>query len=135
MGTDDSAHFFIEIFLRTAMKKSEINITVTLDDQNMPLNIDWSASDMDAHNVSKAMMLSLWDGAAQNTLRIDLWTKEMMVEEMQLFFHQNLLSMADTLERATNETEAAKAMRTFAQEFGERMKLVMKNPFPSMTEQ
>ena len=76
-------------------------------------------------------MISLWDAHEKNTLRIDLWTTEMMVDEMKQFYHQNLLSMADTLERATGEVEAAKAMRNFAQEFGERLKLVMKNKFRS----
>ena len=110
------------------MKQSEIKFTVTLDDKNMPINIDWSASDGDVESNSKAIMLSVWDAGAKNTLRIDLWTKEMLVDEMKQFYHQNLLSMADTLERATGEKDAAKALRNFAQEFGERMNLVMKNP-------
>lgn len=121
---------------RTLMKTSEIKFTVTLDDQNMPQKIDWSASDGGVDSSSKAIMLSVWDAPAKNTLRIDLWTKEMMVDEMKQFFHQNLLSMADTLERATGEKDAAKAMRNFAQEFGERMNLVMKNPlFPTPPKQ
>ena len=110
------------------MKKSEIKFIVTLDNNKLPVQIDWSASDADEQSTTKAIMLSLWDAEAQNTLRIDLWTKDMMVDEMKQFYHQSLLSMADTLERATNEKEAAKAMRNFAQEFGEQMKLVMKNP-------
>jgi len=114
------------------MKTSEIKFTVTLDEKNMPQKIDWSASDGGVLSTSRAIMLSVWDAEEKNTLRIDLWTKEMMVDEMKQFYHQTLLSMADTLERATGEKEAAKAMRNFAQEFGERMKLVMKNPvFPS----
>lgn len=110
------------------MKKSEIKFTVTLDENKMPVQIDWSASDADMASTSKAIMLSVWDAKERNTLRIDLWTKDMMVDEMKQFYHQSLLSMADTLERATGEKEAAKAMRNFAQDFGERMKLVMKNP-------
>ncbi len=110
------------------MKTSEIKFTVTLNEKNMPQKIDWSATDGGVMSSSKAIMLSVWDAEEKNTLRIDLWTQEMMVDEMKQFFHQNLLSMSDTLERATGEKEAAKAMRNFAQEFGERMKLVMKNP-------
>lgn len=110
------------------MKQSEIKFTITLDDQHMPQKIDWSASDGGVDSTSKAIMLSVWDAEAQNTLRIDLWTREMLVDEMKLFYHQTLLSMADTLERATGEKEAALAMRNFAQEFGERLNLVMKNP-------
>jgi len=110
------------------MKTSEIKFTVTLDEQNMPQKIDWSASDGGVNSSSKAIMLSVWDEKAQQSLRIDLWTQTMSVDEMKLFYHQNLLLMADTLARATGEQEAAKAMRNFAQEFGERMNLVMKNP-------
>lgn len=111
------------------MKKSEIKFTVTLDENKLPLQIDWSASDANIESTSKAIMLSVWDAEEKSALRIDLWTKDMMVDEMKLFYHQSLLSMADTLERATGEKEAAKAMRNFAQDFGERMKLVVKNPF------
>lgn len=111
------------------MKQSEIKFTVTLDDNNNPEKIDWSASDASKASTSKAVMISLWDTQEKTTLRIDLWTKDMMVDEMKQFYHQNLLSMADTLERATGEKEAAKAMRNFAQEFGEQLNLVMKNKF------
>ena len=114
------------------MKKSEIKFTVTLDDNKMPEKIDWSASDAKVESSSKALMIALWDTMEKNTLRIDLWTKDMLVDEMKQFYHQNILSMADTFERATGEVEAAKAMRTFAQEFGERMNLVMKNKYYSL---
>ena len=114
------------------MKQSEIKFLVTLDDNKMPEKIDWSASDAQAASSSKAVMIALWDTQEKNTLRIDLWTKDMMVDEMKQFYHQNLLSMADTFERATGEVEAAKAMRNFAQEFGERLNLVMKNKFYSL---
>jgi hypothetical protein len=71
-------------------------------------------------------MISLWDSNENNTLRIDLWTKDMMVDEMKQFYHQCLLSMADTFERATGETESAKEMRTYAQHFAEKLKLIEK---------
>jgi gliding motility-associated protein GldC len=114
------------------MKQSEIKFTVTLDDNKMPQKIDWSATDTNKKSTSNAVMIALWDAEEKNTLRIDLWTKDMMVDEMKRFYHQNLLSMADSFERATGEVEAAKAMRNFAQEFGERLNLVMKNSFYSL---
>jgi gliding motility-associated protein GldC len=109
------------------MKTSEIKFTVTLDDNKMPVKIDWSASDAQKESTSKAIMIALWDTKENNSLRIDLWTKEMKVDEMKRFYHQNLLSMADTLERATGEVEAAKSMRNFASEFGKTMKLLKEN--------
>jgi len=114
------------------MKQSEIKFTITLDEKNTPVKIDWSATDTGTESTSKAVMVSLWDAEKKNTLRIDLWTKEMLVDEMKRFYHQSLLSMADTFERATGEVQAAKAMRHFAQEFGERMNLVMKNNLHSL---
>ena len=113
------------------MKKSEIKFHVTLDDKNIPEKIDWSATDAHKESTSKAIMISVWDAQENITLRIDLWTKDMMVDEMKQFYHQSLLSMADTFERATGEAEAAKAMRNFAQEFGLRMKLVMESNIAS----
>lgn len=108
------------------MKQSEIKFTITLDENNMPQKIDWSASDGGITSSSDAIMLSVWDAKEKNTLRIDLWTKEMMVDEMKKFYHQSLVSMADTLDRATGEKDAAKAMRAFAQEFGERLNVIKK---------
>ncbi|MDD5180523.1 MAG: gliding motility protein GldC [Gallionellaceae bacterium] len=113
------------------MKKNEINITVTLDDNNVPEKIEWVASNVGEQNTSQAMLLSMWDSDAKNMVRIDMWTKDMMMDEMKQFFHQSFLSMANTLERATGEEDAVKAMRDFAKEFGEKMKMAQKNPFIS----
>ena len=111
------------------MTKSEIKFTVTLDDNMVAERIDWSASDAKTHNTSKGVMISVWDAKENNTMRIDFWTKDMMVEEMCQFYHQTFLSMADTFERATGETEVAKSMRNFAQQFGEKVNLFSKQKF------
>jgi gliding motility-associated protein GldC len=106
------------------MKQSEINFKVTLDENNLPEKIDWSATEGAEQSSSKSLMIALWDAKENNTLRIDLWTKDMMVDEMKQFYHQCLLSMADTFERATGEAEVAKEMRGFAQHFGEKLELI-----------
>lgn len=108
------------------MRESEINFKITLDENNLPEKIDWSATEGTEESSSKAVMIALWDAKENNTLRIDLWTKDMMVDEMKQFYHQCLLSMADTFDRATGETEAAKEMRGFANHFGEKMELIAK---------
>ena len=51
---------------------------------------------------AKALMMALWDGEDKTAMRIDLWTKDMMVDEMADFYYQVLLTMADTYDRATN---------------------------------
>ncbi len=108
------------------MKQSEIKFNITLDDKNIPQKIDWSATDGNMASSSNAIMLSLWDSEQKNSLRIDLWTKDMMVDEMKQFYYQTLVSMSESLERATGEKDAAKAMREFAQEFGKRMNVIKK---------
>ncbi len=104
-----------------AERSSEIRFTVHLDEHQVPEHIEWRAQDGDAESSCKATMISLWDEREQNTLRIDLWTKEMKLDEMKAFFHQNLLTMADTFERATGEKEMAGHMRAFGKYFGEEM--------------
>jgi gliding motility-associated protein GldC len=108
------------------MKTSEIKFTVAVDENNLPEKIDWEATDGNEKSESKSVMISLWDAKEKNTLRIDLWTKEMEVHEMKQFYHQSLLSMADTFERATNEVEAAADLRKFAQDFAEKLQLIKK---------
>ncbi len=62
-------------------------------------------------------MLSFWDGADKTALRVDLWTKEMMVDEMADFFYQTIMTMADTYDRATHQHELVNDMKTFAKNF------------------
>lgn len=104
-------------------KTSEITFKVTLDENQIPEKIDWMATDagMDKQLDSKAIMISVYDTESEETLRMDLWTKEMRVDEMKRFFHQTIISMADTLQRATNETEMAANMREFGQHFAKEM--------------
>ena len=103
------------------MKTSDIRLSVHLDEDKVPERIDWEAEDGDMRSSSKAVLLSLWDAEEKNTLRIDLWTKEMSMEEMKAFFHQNILTMADTFERATGEGKMAAQMRDFGAYFAEHM--------------
>ncbi len=98
---------------------SKITIDVTLDDDKMPNAIHWSAtsSEIDVPQKAKAMMLSLWDPAEKAALRIDLWTKDMMVDEMNDFFYQTMMTMADTYKRALNQTNLSIELKAFAQDF------------------
>ena len=107
--------------------KSEIKLSITLDESKQPVAIHWKADDsgMEGMQESKSMMLALWDKKEKSTMRIDLWTTEMMVEEMQFFFYETLASMADTYHRATNDNVMAEEMRKFAKTFGEKTKVLM----------
>jgi gliding motility-associated protein GldC len=106
-------------------KKSEIIINVELDDQKMPVKIEWEATDagFDGKKPAKTLMLSLWDEKENVTLGIDLWTKEMTVEEMNVHYHQMLFKMAETFEKATLNTEASNLLREFSSEFARKLEL------------
>jgi len=106
------------------MSKSTITIDVETDEKKIPENIVWKATDAvgDKPQRSKAMMLAFWDGEEKTALRIDLWTKTMMVDEMADFFYQTMMTMADTYGRATNHTEVVGDMKKFAQEFYQKFR-------------
>lgn len=106
-------------------KTSNINIKVTLDENRVPEELSWSAEDGGVENEeAKAMMLSVWDAKQKETLRIDLWTKDMPVDDMKQFFHQTLVTMADTFHRATQDEKMTETMKDFCDYFAEKMNLI-----------
>ena len=106
---------------------SEINFTIGLDENKIPEEISWTAKDGGVdHAFSKAIMLSVWDHKEKDTLRMDLWTKDMPVDDMKQFFHQTLVSMANTFERATNDQKMSATMRDFCDYFAEKLDLISK---------
>ena len=103
---------------------SEVKFNIGLDENKVPEEISWTAQDGGIDNeASKAVMISVWDHKQKDTLRMDLWTKDMPVDEMKQFFHQTMLSMADTFERATDDAKMSAALRFFCEDFGERLGL------------
>ncbi|GEP89402.1 gliding motility-associated protein GldC [Chitinophaga terrae (ex Kim and Jung 2007)] len=98
---------------------STIKIQVGLDDQKIPESIEWSATDNKEERMIKAkgMIVSFWDPAERAALRIDLWTKDMMVDEMADFFFQTMMTMADTYARATPYKDQAQELKDFAKDF------------------
>jgi len=106
------------------MNKSTISIDVFTDEQRIPSAIQWNATDTSAEKAqqAKAMMISFWDAADKAALRIDLWTKDMMVDEMADFFYQTLMTMADTYGRATQYHDQVEEMKSFAKEFYEKFR-------------
>ena len=103
---------------------SEINFLVELDENRVPEKLKWSAQDGGVEQEeAKAIMLSIWDSKVQETLRIDLWTKDMPIDEMKLFFHQTLVAMSDTFQRATQDEKMADTMKDFCDYFAEKLNL------------
>ncbi|WP_377131547.1 gliding motility protein GldC [Rufibacter roseus] len=99
------------------MKKSEIHFSIALDDQRVPEAISWRATDAgeDIH-FAKAINIALWDRNDTGTMKIDLWTKDMPVDEMKYFYIDTLGAMAQSLEAATNDKLMAEKMRSLCQE-------------------
>ncbi len=103
---------------------SKIEFNVGLDENKIPEKITWTAKDNNIiDQEAKAMLISVWDPNAKDTLRLDLWTKEMPLDEMKYFFHQTLLSMASSFERATNDERMSATMRDFCDFFAEKLEL------------
>ncbi len=103
---------------------SEITLKVRLDENRVPERLTWSAQDGGIDNEeAKAMLLSVWDSKKRESLKIDLWTKDMPVDEMKLFFHQTLVSLSDTFMKATQDEKMTATMKDFCAYFEENMDL------------
>lgn len=105
--------------------KSKIELNVALDENKIPESLSWTAEDGGISNEeAKAIMLSVWDSKAKESLRIDLWTKDMPVDEMKMFFHQTLVAMSDTFYRASQDEKMTATMKDFCDYFAEKLNLM-----------
>jgi gliding motility-associated protein GldC len=106
---------------------SKIEFKVGLDENKVPEKLHWTAEEGGISNEeAKALMISVWDSKTKDTLRMDLWTKDMPIDEMKQFFHQTLVSMTGTFERATNDEKMSATMRDFCDYFAEKLELEKK---------
>lgn len=87
------------------MKKSTINFLVELDESNIPEKIFWDADEKETagYSETKSISLSLWDQENKNTMRIDLWTKDMPIDEMKRFYIDCLGGLAQSVLNATGD--------------------------------
>ncbi len=108
-------------------RTADIIFNVHLDEKKIPNKIEWTAEDSGfTKKECKSMMISLWDKEEKVTMGIDLWTEDMLVDDMNIHFHQTFLKLADTYERATNNNEAASMIKSFAADFAEMTGLTKK---------
>jgi gliding motility-associated protein GldC len=107
------------------MKRAEIKLTIDLDDNNVPESIMWESTDSQNKEALpvKSIMLALWDQNYKNTLRIDLWTKDMPVDEMKRFFYETLQTMGDSFLRATGEENIVEDLRDYCAHFADKMEI------------
>ncbi len=110
-------------------KTSEIKIKVGLNEANIPVKMEWKSEDNPnsaEFTECKAMLLSFFDEKTRDTMKMDLWTTEMQIMEMDRFFYQSLRAMAETYHKATNNNELAADMQRFVQYFGEKTEILPK---------
>ena len=101
-------------------REAEIRLQIKLDEDKIPQEIQWEATDSaDGIRKADAFLLSLWDPSEKNSLKIDLWTKDMMVHDMDHLFFQTFMNLAETYKKATGKNDLAERIRDFAIDFGD----------------
>ncbi|WP_304131726.1 gliding motility protein GldC [Ignavibacterium album] len=109
-------------------KTSRIIFTVELDEKNLPEKIQWEADDsgFEEKREAKTLFLSLWDKEDSVTMGLDLWTKEMLIEEMNIHFHQIFVKLAESYQRATQDADTSLMIKKFAADFADKLNLFKK---------
>lgn len=112
------------------MKKAEITLEVGLDENNVPETINWSSTDGENADSlpAKALFLALWDSQYKNSMRIDLWTKDMPYDEMKRFFYETLQTLGDSFLRASGGDPMAEAvigdLRDYCAHYADKMEIL-----------
>lgn len=106
------------------MKNSTINFTIHLDQNNVPDKIFWDATDKPEAGLSetKAISIALWDHIQKNTLRIDLWAKDMPVDQMKRFYIDCLGGLAQSMLSSTGDEVMAKETNALCERLVEHLR-------------
>jgi len=111
--------------MKKKQRQANIDIQISLNENNVPEQISWKATDTKNDQAkSKAFILSFWDSDSKNSFNIDLWTKDMTMEEMKFFVFQNLLKMSNILEKSTGDENLVQIMKDFSRKFGKMADLI-----------
>lgn len=99
-------------------KEALIEIKVILDENNIPNEIIWNAEDGGIQNQkTDSVLISIWNKEKSEALRLDLWTKEMTIDNMNRFFYQIFISLSNTYQVATGEKNLSSFIKDFAENF------------------
>lgn len=110
---------------KEVVSKKDIHITVGMNSESIPVSIEWTADGAPKDNPScKGLILSLLNKESLDTLRIDLWTQDMQIYEMDRFVFHTLQGIADTYVKATNNTALGNEMRAFIEHFGKSTQIL-----------
>ncbi|MFT7034408.1 MAG: gliding motility-associated protein GldC [Cyclobacteriaceae bacterium] len=106
------------------MKQSKINIEVDLDENSVPEKISWQADDHpgDGWMDSKAVSISIWDPEKQDSLSLDLWTKDMNVDEMKRFYVNMIGAASNTILSSTGDEFMAEEVKNLCEKLVEYLK-------------
>lgn len=109
------------------MRSAEINFKISLNNNNIPTEISWTATDSSTmKNSAESIILSIWDPATKSTLSFDLWTEKMTVQEMNIFVFQTLLRLSDIFRKSANDNTNADLIADFAKNFGIKVNVLKK---------
>ena len=104
--------------------KQSFKFNIEIDENHLPLSIEMESKDINEKNI-KALLVSAWESTKRN-IRVDLWTKDMPINEMFILYHQTMMGMASSLERSTGHNRLAGALRDYCAFFAEETKIIDK---------
>jgi gliding motility-associated protein GldC len=105
--------------------RKKISFEVELNEDQIPSKIHWNA-DPNQGAEAKAILISIFERQSKETLKMDLWTKDMQMMEMDRLFYYTMMSLSDTYFKSTKNQELASDMRNFAGYFGEKTGILKK---------
>jgi len=105
-------------------RHSQIVFDIDFNENDIPTNIRWQSKDGDNEETRdcKTMMVAMWDPNERNTLRMDLWTDEMQIDEMHIHFLQTLMTTAESYQKATGNPFVVDEMKKFCEQIAEKTK-------------
>ena len=105
--------------------KQTLKFEVELDENNLPNSIKMLEEKASNSSIDlKALLIAGWDAKRKETLRVDIWTKDMPVNDMFIMYHQNMMGMATSLEKSTGQNKLANALRDYCDFFAKETKIL-----------
>ena len=105
--------------------KQTLKFEVELDENNLPNSIKMLEEKASNSSIDlKTLMIAGWDAKRKETLRVDIWTKDMPVNDMFIMYHQNMMGMATSLEKSTGQNKLANALRDYCDFFAKETKIL-----------
>ena len=112
--------------MQQSIKSTEIYLKVNLDNENVPDEIFWKTTNNPEQDwiKAKAFLLSIFEDQSKDTLKLDIWSKDFQLNEMDRFMYHSLKAMCETYVKATNNNELANQFMNFVNYFGEKTQII-----------